>query len=134
MGPVRAISVLKGAAAAVFVVFALVFVLHAARAQSFPAFVDGSPAAAVPLSATDALPLIQGPPGARATHSLLIPQLQQGVLGVAVTGAFHATSAVCGEQLLLGGGASYTVTVDAAGGYPSNCILAMTNTDASVGK
>ena len=49
----------------------------------------------------------------------------------AITGNYTALYTDCGNTLSLGGGASYTLTINAASTYSAQCVFAIVNTDAS---
>ncbi|MDQ2083197.1 hypothetical protein RA307_23685 [Xanthobacteraceae bacterium Astr-EGSB] len=53
---------------------------------------------------------------------------------VAITSAYTAGSGDCGSTIALGGGAFYALTVSAASGYESTCVMVVANEDAARGK
>lgn len=103
--------------------------------------VNGTPSnfATVPASTTNGdLACYIGTSGQLGDCGTISPsQLPASVLSntrIAKTGAYAAVSGDCGGTLALGGGAFYTLTLNAASGYASNCVFYIVNEDNGRGK
>lgn len=111
---------------------ALMLVAIAARAQPFPQYIDQSNPATTPLTATDMLPVVQGPPGSGRATNKLAGNLLPTFLPADYSGNVAVNNAnFCGQSVNLTGNAQATVTVSAASGFPSGCQIRFNNIDGA---
>src|SRR5215471_16141568 len=101
--------------------FAAPLTVENAQAQSCSGTPNANTVCAAPSS---------GSPGFPSFRSLVNADLPNWTnTRLAKTAAYAAVSADCGSTIALGGSAFYTLTVNAASGYTSSCILVIANED-----
>lgn len=116
------------------VVAALALLLSplAASAQPFPQYIDQSNPATTPLTATDMIPVVQGPPGSGRATNKLAGNLLPTFLPADYSGNVAVNNAnFCGQSVDLTGNAQATVTVSAASGFPNGCQIRFNNIDSA---